>query len=188
MAYLDDSAERESLFETPVPWMYLDTRGNVTAGIGQMIPTLAAAHALPFLDSDGNSATQDAISTDFFRVRGMRPGLAASHYVTATSPRLSGPDMLHLLKSALAYLDKQLPGLYPDYADFPDAAKLPLLDMIYNLGETKLRDEYIHFNAAVLAREWTIAAVECHRNGPNQARNDWTKTQFNLAAREAVAA
>jgi hypothetical protein len=169
--------------------MYLDSRGNVTAAIGQMIPNLAAARALPFRTPDlSGLADEEAIGIDFFRVRGMATGWAFSHYASPKSPRLLPEDMLHLLKSALGYLDKQLPGLYPDYADFPDAAKLPLLDMIYNLGETKLRDEYIDFNAAVLAREWTIAAVECHRNGPNEARNDWTKAQFNLAAREAVAA
>jgi GH24 family phage-related lysozyme (muramidase) len=36
-------------FEGCVPWMYRDTVGKVTVGVGLMLPDVRAAQALPFL-------------------------------------------------------------------------------------------------------------------------------------------
>jgi GH24 family phage-related lysozyme (muramidase) len=37
------------VFEGSVPYMYLDTTGNVTVGVGKMLPNAAAAQKLGFI-------------------------------------------------------------------------------------------------------------------------------------------
>jgi GH24 family phage-related lysozyme (muramidase) len=52
-----------------VEHMYLDTKGLVTVGIGNMLPSVAAAQALPFVNrSTGNRATADEIAADYASV------------------------------------------------------------------------------------------------------------------------
>ena len=47
--YLEQSIERLTQFEGSVPWMYLDTVGKVTVGVGSMLPDARAAGTLRFL-------------------------------------------------------------------------------------------------------------------------------------------
>ena len=46
-------------------WMYLDTRHNVTVGIGHLLPSPAAAEALPFVDADtGQPASSSSFNSN----------------------------------------------------------------------------------------------------------------------------
>ncbi|MDE3106395.1 MAG: hypothetical protein KGK08_14590, partial [Acidobacteriota bacterium] len=100
----------------------------------------------------------------------------------ATSPLLSDASMRSLLLSDLITFERQLRNLYTGYDGYPDAAKMALLDMVYNLGAMKLRNEYPRMNAAVLAQDWATAAQQCNRQGINALRNQWTQQQFEEAA------
>lgn len=180
--YIDQSIEQTTVFETAVPWMYLDTRGFVTAGIGKMLPTSAAAVMLPFLDPDGESATASVIVADFNRVKAMPAGYNFEAYRAASSPVLPAEYMTALLRSIITANDAILRAKIAGYDGFPTPAKLALLDMSYNLGGPKLFIQYPLMLAAVEAQHWLTASQQCHRNGPNQARNDWTRDQFLAAA------
>jgi GH24 family phage-related lysozyme (muramidase) len=179
--YLEQSTTQTTAFETPVPWMYLDTRGLVTTGIGQMLPDVASAQALAFLHSDGTPAPPDVIQADFERVRALAPSEPCHFYLSPISPTLATDTMTSMLAAVIAANDAILRGRLTDYDGFPDPAKLALLDMIYNLGESRLFSEYPLLLAAVNNQHWLVASQQCHRNGPNQQRNDWTRNQF-LAA------
>jgi GH24 family phage-related lysozyme (muramidase) len=180
--YLDQSTAQTTVFETAVPWMYLDTRGLVTAGIGQMLPNVVSAQALAFLLPDGTAATPDAISADFQRVQAIAPAQDFHSYRCATSPILAAATMTAMLTTVITANDVILRGRLTDYDGFPTPAKLALLDMIYNLGEAKLFREYPLLLAAVDAHHWLTASQQCYRNGPALARNDWTRDQFLAAA------
>jgi GH24 family phage-related lysozyme (muramidase) len=179
--YLEQSTEQTTVFETAVPWMYLDTNGYVTIGIGQMLPDVASAQAIAFLDPSGEASTPDAIHADFFRVQAIARGLDYHRYRSATSPTLSEAVMNSMLTAVISANDVILRTRLPAYDGFPDPAKLALLDMIYNLGESKLFREYPLMLAAVDSQHWLTASQQCHRDGPNQQRNDWTRNSF-LAA------
>ena len=43
--YLEQSLEKLKEFEGCVPWMYRDTVGKVTVGVGLMLPDVEAAQA-----------------------------------------------------------------------------------------------------------------------------------------------
>jgi len=180
--YLEQSTTQTTVFETAVPWMYLDTRGLVTAGIGRMLPDAAAAQALAFLHPDGTPAPPDAIQAEFERVRTLAPAQSFHVYRSPTSPTLAADTMTAMLEAVITANDSILRGRLTDYDGFPNPAKLALLDMIYNLGENRLFSEYPLLLAAVNNQHWLVASQQCHRNGPNQQRNDWTRDQFLAAA------
>jgi GH24 family phage-related lysozyme (muramidase) len=182
MSYLDDSLGHLEIFEGTVPWMYLDTKGFVTVGVGEMLANAPKAQTLAFVDSAGQPSTQDAIHAEFNRVSSLLPAKTAGFYRLPTSPVLPHAAIDTLLMNHLNLFDGQLAGRFPAYASFPDPAKLGLLDMIYNLGAAKLFGTFSHFMSSVDNQDWLGAAANCHRVGPNQARNDWTKQQFITAA------
>lgn len=182
MSYLDDSLAHLEIFEGTVPWMYLDTKGFVTVGVGEMLANAPKAETLAFVDPDGEPSTQDAILDEFNRVTALVPARVAAFYRSPTSPVLPHAAIDTLLMNHLNLFDGQLAARFPSYADFPDAAKLGLMDMIYNLGQVGLFQHFPHFTAAVDKQDWLGAAANCHRVGPSQARNDWTRQQFLAAA------
>ena len=188
MSYLDDSLAHLEIFEGTVPWMYLDTRGFVTVGVGELLANADKAETLSFVDPDGEASTQDAILDEFNRVSALVPAKVAAFYRSPDSPVLPHATIDTLLMNHLNLFDGQLAGRFQNYASFPDLAKLGLLDMIYNLGQVGLFQHFPHFMAAVGKQDWLGAAANCHRVGPSQARNDWTRQQFLAAAAAAAPA
>ena len=188
MSYLDDSLAHLEIFEGTVPWMYLDTKGFVTVGVGELIASAAKAETLAFVDPDGEPCTQDAILDEFNRVSALVPAKVAAFYRSPTSPVLPHAAIDTLLMNHLNFFDGQLATRFGSYASFPDPAKLGLLDVIYNLGQVGLFQHFPHLMAAVDKQDWLGAAANCHRVGPSQARNDWTRQQFLAAAAAAAPA
>jgi GH24 family phage-related lysozyme (muramidase) len=182
MAYLHDSLSHLEIFEGIVPWMYLDTRGFVTVGVGEMLATPDRAQSLGFLDEKAQPTTPEAILTEYHRVTALPHGRLAGFYRSPTSPTLPHPAIDALLMQHLDFFDGQLSQHFPNYPGFPDPVKLGLLDMVFNLGVTGLLHGYPHFMTHVRNQDWANAAVHCHRNGPSHARNDWTRQQFLAAA------
>lgn len=182
MTYLDQSVAQLRIFEGVIPWMYLDTRGFVTVGVGELLASSSRAQALPFLDSAGDTVTPDAILSEFNRVFALAKGQQAAAYRLQASPVLSSDSIDTLLMAHVEYFDAQLNARFANYAAFPDPAKLGLLDMIYNLGPHGLFVGYPTFMSYVTSENWAGAAGECHRNGPGADRNNWTRQQFLAAA------
>jgi len=181
--YLEQAIAQTTAFETAVPWMYRDTRGFVTAGIGYMLPDVASAQALAFVDRQGQIAPPAAIHADFTRVQTLAPGLSCQAYRSTDSLTLPEHAMTALLSNMIAANDLILRARLADYDGFPTPAKLALLDMLYNLGETKLFREYPLLLAAVNHQHWLTVSQQCHRAGPNSERNQWTRNQFLASAR-----
>jgi hypothetical protein len=182
--YLIESAAQTRLFEATIPWMYLDTYGNVTAAVGKLLSTPEDALKLPFLDNQGNPSTPEAIRADFFRVKAMPTGRPAKSYYSPTAPTLSLEEITTLLEGVIQQNDAILAESFTGYETFPDAAKLGLLDMEYNLGHRGLMYGFrTNFCPAVARKDWITAAAHCHRVGPSQTRNDWTRDKFLEAAK-----
>src|SRR5208283_529589 len=134
MAYLEDSLSQLEVFEGIIPWMYLDTRGFVTVGVGELLASSARAQSLGFVDINGQPLTPNAILTDYLRVQALPPARAAGFYRSSSSPILPHAAIDSLLMQHLAFFDGQLAQQFAEYSTFPEPAKLGLLDMIYNLG------------------------------------------------------
>ncbi len=183
--YMERSLAQIAIFEGSVAWMYVDTVGKVTVGVGLMLPDVAAAQALPFLAA-GQAASAAQIATDFHRVGAMAMGHLANFYKTPTCLQLDEATIQQKLESVLAGFEVKLRAKWPNYDQFPDEAKMALLDMAYNLGPDGLLKGFPTLVRSVTAGDWKAAAAECQRRGPAPSRNDWTKSMF-LAAAEAAA-
>jgi GH24 family phage-related lysozyme (muramidase) len=175
--YLDQSIAQLKLFEGCVPWMYLDTVGKVTVGVGLMLPTVAAACALPFTTPQGPAPTEQ-IAAEFNRVLALPRSKLSAFYRSPTSPQLPQTTIDAELISVLTGFEATLRTHLPSYDTLPDAIKLALLDMAYNLGPTGLLAGYPHLIHAVETGSWAQAAATCQRRGPSPARNAWTQQQF----------
>src|SRR5260370_42000125 len=105
MSYLDDSLAHLEIFEGTVPWMYLDTKGFVTVGVGELLANAVKAQTLAFVDPAGQPSTQDAILAEFNRVSVLVPAKVAAFYRAATSPVLPHAAIDTLLINHLNFFD-----------------------------------------------------------------------------------
>jgi hypothetical protein len=108
----------------------------------------------------------------------MTMGKAATFYKIPTSLELIQQTIDAKLLAVLEGFEADLRAEFPIYDTFPDAIKLALLDMIYNLGPAGLLKGFPRLVAAVQSGNWAQAAEHCTRRGPAPARNNWTKQQF----------
>jgi GH24 family phage-related lysozyme (muramidase) len=175
--YLEQSLTKLKEFEGCVPWMYRDTVGKVTVGVGLMLPDAIAAQALPFF-LGSRPATPEEIAAEYARVDAMTLGRASSFYRTPASLELPQQTIDAKLSSVLKSFDGDLRTEFPHYDSLPDGVKMALLDMIYNLGPAGLFKGFPHLVAAVQSGAWAQAAEHCMRRGPDSARNNWTRQQF----------
>ena len=171
-------------FEGSVPYMYLDTRGLVTVGVGHMIPSAADAKKLKFFHRKGRKhATPDEIATEYDRVDAMDQGHAASFYGPSAQLEMHQHEITSLLMHQIRGFETKLKANFPQFDTYPEDAQLGLLDMAYNLGTSKLISSFPTFCKAVKARDWKTAAAECHRNGPSDERNNKVKQLFLNSAK-----
>jgi GH24 family phage-related lysozyme (muramidase) len=175
--YLDKSIMQLKEFEGCVSWMYRDTAGKVTVGVGLMLPDAAAACALPFLE-EGSAAAAGQITREFTRVAALSPGKLPHFYREPGSPELAQEFMDAKLRSVLEEFEVALRAKLSGYDSMPDEVKIALLDMAYNLGPTGLLKGYPHMLGAVETGLWAEAAADCSREGISEARNAWTRQQF----------
>ena len=175
--YLDESLAKLEWFEGAIPWMYLDTRGNVTVGVGLMVPDAAAAAKLLFMVGY-RAATAEEIAAEFARVEAMPMGRPALFYRQDHGLMLEKSEIDCLLRTVLEGFEGELRAKITGYDGFPDGVKMALLDMAYNLGPVGLLHGYPTLIAAVEAGNWPKAAANCFRHGPGAPRNQWTQKMF----------
>jgi GH24 family phage-related lysozyme (muramidase) len=175
--YIEQSLTKLKEFEGCVPWMYRDTVGKITVGVGLMLPDPKAAQALPFV-LGARPATPEEIAAEYTRVDTLPLGRASAFYKSPTALELTQQTIDAKLTSVLEGFEADLRTQLPHYDTLPDSVKMALLDMIYNLGPAGLFKGFPHLIAAVDAEAWSQAAERCIRRGPSAARNAWTREQF----------
>lgn len=180
--YLDDLRRWEGTYR----WLYLDKKGLVTTGIGNLVRDLQAAQRLPWFIS-GRAASADEIRDDYQAVRACTIGLTADAFETKTRCRMTVRAAVELAERRLEH--EFLPGLRlytRGFEQLPQQARRALVDRAYCLGLTGLR-EFEHLQAAVETHDWATAARECHIDGGRESRNAWAAALFHELAEGAPA-
>lgn len=174
-------------FEGEVPHMYLDSVGLVTIGIGNMLPNIAAAEALPFVRrSDSGRASSAEIRADWEKVTAQSGAVrVATFYAAHTQLELPAAAIDALYQRRVDEFKQQLRGVFAHFDTFPDDAQLAVLDMAFNLGVGALNTKWPKFKAAVNAEKWSEAVTECVRPSSRPARNAGTQALFHAAAQHA---
>jgi GH24 family phage-related lysozyme (muramidase) len=185
-------------FEGAIPYMYLDTGGNVTVGVGNLLASATDAKQLGFVRRadpaakppvTAGPAAGDEIQTDFDNVNKQTAGKIFSYYRQFTKLDLPDAVITALLNGRVTEFKAKLVAAFPDFDSYPDEACAALFDMGFNLGVAGLTSKFPTLCKAVKDKDWATAAKESHRAAPvNDDRNDWTKAQFEKAAADAKAA
>ena len=178
-------------------WMYLDSVGLVTIGYGTMLPNAEAAAAIPFLHAKGAAATAPEVKAGFALVASgsavqkaavSKDKFGAKHYEKVSDLRITQQTASQLRDAHIDADYGYLQTIYSGFDAFPDAAKVALFDMIYNLGpgRDKTRHHranglraYVGMNTAIASGDWATAARLCHRHGIPAERNAMTAALFN---------
>jgi GH24 family phage-related lysozyme (muramidase) len=181
-------------WEGVVPYMYLDTEGWVTVGAGNLLkhiePTTAgdnlAAKTHPFVNMDtGKAATPQEITDAFNKVKAMPAKMFYTEY--ALRPKIALTDAYIKQLAKTRYETEFLPAVkagFPDFETYPRAARRGILDVTYNVG-VSVPKKWTNLIAAVKARDWQKASVECRTRPQNKedTRNEWRKALFLHAAK-----
>lgn len=171
-------------WEGCVPFMYLDVKGYVTCGIGNLLSTEGAAVDLPWRRG-GRDATFSELRSDYGRVKSSEAGHSTHYYERLTTCRLTTAAIEELAYDRLTIeFLPDLRRLFPGFDELPGTCKEALIDMAWNLGTGKLA-QFTHLREAVTGRNWDKAAGACHRLGVRESRNDWCAEMF-LEGRSAT--
>ena len=168
-------------YEGTITFMYQDSVGQVTVGVGHLLSNAAAAQALSFQTAEGKAATAEQIKTDFDAVAKAPGKMVASKYKKYASLSLSEADIDQLLTADVDAFEGQLKSSFPAYDSYPTDVQLGLLDMIFNLGQNGLITKFPSFVKAVKAKNWSDAAKESNRPQLGSARNAYVKSLFQNA-------
>lgn len=180
--------QRLERYEGRVEHIYLDTEGYVTVGVGHLIVNADAAKRLNFVHQKTNKkATEDQIVEDYNSVKKQVKGLVANSYRRFTKLKLSNVDIDKLTNQHVAQFERELGKIYGSeaFSNYPSKVRLALFDMIFNLGMTKLRNEFVNFNLHIKDRDWLLAAEESNRLGIADARNTYVRELLEKAGQEA---
>ena len=170
---------RLTTFEGSAPYMYRCTGGEVTAGIGHALINSFEAVKLNWRVG-GRAAVPMEVTGDFDKVTAAPEGLLAPHYESLTACRLAAEDIARLANEDIARFQSALIAAFPAWPSFPEPVQEALFDMAFNLGMAGL-GKFVKLLAAVEARNWETAALECHRQGVSDARNQEIASLFRQA-------
>jgi GH24 family phage-related lysozyme (muramidase) len=159
-------------FEGIVPWLYKDSKGNVTCGVGFLVADEDALRRLPW------SPSFEYARLDFQAVHDAPAGHTPAFYKPLCKARLSDVSMRAVFDRNVTAVRTALGPLHLERCPLP--AQIALVDMAYNLGAANLLSvkKWPHLLAAVRAGQWAIAAEECHREDIQPARNAATRALF----------
>ncbi len=184
-------------FEGVVPYMYLDIKGLVTVGVGNLIDPVELAQALPFQFKNkpgtagppGSGATADQIATEWQSLK-HHPNLANDGSPACTSlTQLELSDeaidslILDRLTSNEAILKRQ--QWFRSFETWPADAQLGLLSMAWAMGPAG-PGEFARFRVACERLDFGAAAAECQMAATGNPglvpRNRANVTLFSNAA------
>lgn len=179
-AFYDFSAR----FESVIPWMYLDIKGFVTTGVGNLIDRIESAERLPWTHSGGIPATRDEIREEWHIVKSHTEfaHLGAGAAKASCVLRLSPPAIRALVDAKLTEMVTHLAGRF-DLASWPADAQLAVCSMAWAMGPGF---KFPRFEIAVSHRNFMAAAGECAINATGNPgvvpRNKANRAHFERAA------
>lgn len=123
-------------FEGRLSTMFLDTKGLVTTGTGNLIDTVKAAQALPWLTKDNKPASNAQVQAEWKQIKARQSikGLGGYAYVKYATLHLAEPTIDKLLFNKTDEFWSTLSRTVKDVESFPADAQLALLDLAWQNG------------------------------------------------------
>lgn len=147
-------------FESFLTWFYLDVKGFVTIGYGNLVDPISAISGLMFVNADGSPASAVQVQGAWQAVKRLQ-GLApegGGTFERFTSVRATRDSINALCGAKLALIAKHVRAYFPGWDDFPADGQLLICSMCWAMGDGALA-HWPHFVAAVNAGDWLAVAT-----------------------------
>ncbi|MGO4210571.1 hypothetical protein AB4Y89_21680 [Terriglobus sp. 2YAB30_2] len=135
--------------EGRIRWMYLDTEGLVTAGVGECLET--ADEACAFFGRN--------VTADYDHVAAMPKGMVASRYWYPGCPLLTDAQIDARRDKSIAIAEGDARKLVPPFSGLSPTRQAVLVDMSFNLGHKRLAG-FTKTLALLAAGDFNAAADE----------------------------
>lgn len=181
--------------EGEVAFMYLDTKGLVTTGVGNLIDPVTLATPLPFVFKGqnrvnapgGRPATRAEIEAEWRSIKNhprRNQLITGGHRLCEPETDLELDDAARrqLFDDKTAANERQLRGFFNDFDWWPADAQLALMAMGWGLGAAFPR-RWPRFSAACARQDFDAAAAESHISSWRKERNEASLRLFGNAAR-----
>ncbi len=156
-------------FEGVVKFMYLDVKGLVTIGVGNLIDPVSVALALPFRlktkpGAVGRIATRAEIEAEWKLIKGKTDLARLGHRACAavTTLELDDTAINQIIRTRLAqnesFLKRQKP--FVKFDEWPADAQMALLSMAWAMGPG-FSTGWINFHPACERMDFDKAAANC---------------------------
>lgn len=179
-------------FEGFVKHMYLDIKGYVTVGIGNLIDPITLALELPFryknkpgIPNPGQPASKADIAAEWHFIKN-KPELArlgARHCEPLTKLELDAADINSLVMRKLRQFEAALKRYEPfkQFDQWPADAQMGLLGMAWAMGP-HFSPRWPRFSAACKKLDFDAAAANCRIRNASARRNHAHQLLFRNAA------
>lgn len=148
-------------YEGRLPFMYLDIKGLVTTGIGNLADPVSLALRMPWRSADGSTATDAAIRAEWAAVKARKDLIQdPAAFKGVTELRLSSDGIDQIMTSKLLQNEAIIRQVWPAWDTFPADAQLGVLSMAWAMGPY-FWQKFPRFTRHIAARDWTRAADEC---------------------------
>lgn len=171
-------------WEGNVRYMYLDSKGLVTVGIGNLLRTVDDAKKLPFVNATngGTPASEAEIAQAYAAVSQLPANKTRGTYKMTPSIELTDETSrdLALARTKNEFLPR-LRRAFPDFHLYPKSAQRFMLDMAYNGGVGIFKKR--NMVGLIEQRQW-VAAIGCLLRTGNPSRTAWREMLLKQAAAE----
>jgi GH24 family phage-related lysozyme (muramidase) len=179
-------------FEGVVLWPYLDIKGLVTIGLGNLIDPVERALnpelQFEYVGQPGSQANQEDIIDAWNTVKA-QTNLKSKGYKAfekLTNLRITEDSVRSLVDTQLLANEGVLKKTFSNFDNWPADAQLGLLSMAWALG-AGFANQWPKFRTACQNEDWDTAADECRisevGNPGVKPRNNANQTLFSNAAR-----
>jgi GH24 family phage-related lysozyme (muramidase) len=180
-------------------FLYLDTLGYVTTGMGDLCDPVASALALPWVQHDGTPATAAQVTAAWAAVDACRTapkgtlqpsGLATQYgqaFAPITSIRLTDDGVAQTILKQVARNEVELRKAFPAYDTMPADGQFAVLSMAWAMG-SGFPATFKQFTAAVNAGDWDTAKAQSPFKGSGVQHRIDMDTQLLANASRVTAA
>lgn len=123
-------------FEGHLLWLYLDVKGLVTIGDGDLVDPMPLAEGLPFVHRDGTPATVDEVRAAWLKVKAATAmaRLGGGAFAQLTTLRLTEEGVDQLVQGRLALNERILQQSFDGFEAWCADAQLGTLSMAWAMG------------------------------------------------------
>ncbi len=173
-------------YEGCIPHLYLDTVGKVTVGIGHMVPNKIAMSTVTMYKKGANNLlvlatlAERHAEYDVITKQPFGRSYGAASFKKHTTLIVKDADINVQRDKHILSFYKELTGYYTTanrfvkaFDSMPVEVQKALFDMAFNLGITKLKNQYVKFNGFIKLEKWDEAAKQSNRVGISPVRNKY---------------